>query len=225
MKKIFTLVGLLLLAVPAFAQNEGEGEFFENAEPLYVSVGQWYGDYSFLPYETNIVKLDEGKWSIQNVLYGDFPCTFQLGEKNDKGQWPTTFVDNVMRDKYYTYITNENGSQTGTKLRFNDEDFTVKTVIDVGFYEYYCWVEPSDEPEKGFLHATFYMVCRQAKNYYYPTMEFYFGHEGDMAAVEGIEADNAAPVEYYNLQGVRVANPSNGIFIRCQGNDVKKVVR
>ncbi len=33
-----------------------------------------------------------------------------------------------------------------------------------------------------------------------------------------------APVEYYNLQGIRVINPSNGIFIKKQGNKVTKIV-
>ena len=32
-----------------------------------------------------------------------------------------------------------------------------------------------------------------------------------------------APVEYYNLQGVKVVEPSNGIFIKRQGNKVSKV--
>ncbi|MDE6007444.1 MAG: hypothetical protein K2G67_07820 [Muribaculaceae bacterium] len=36
--------------------------------------------------------------------------------------------------------------------------------------------------------------------------------------------ENAAPV-YYNLQGVRVANPENGIFIVVKGSKVSKVVR
>ena len=44
------------------------------------------------------------------------------------------------------------------------------------------------------------------------------------SGVEGIEAENAdAPVEYYNLQGVKVANPSNGIFIKVQGSKASKV--
>ena len=48
---------------------------------------------------------------------------------------------------------------------------------------------------------------------------------GDVVGVEKIEAegDNAA-VEYYNLQGVKVENPENGIFIKKQGNKVTKVV-
>ena len=44
-------------------------------------------------------------------------------------------------------------------------------------------------------------------------------------AVNEIGVDNAdAPVEYFNLQGVRVNNPANGLYIRRQGNDVKKVL-
>lgn len=42
--------------------------------------------------------------------------------------------------------------------------------------------------------------------------------------VNGLEVDANAPVEYYNLNGVRVANPENGVFIRRQGNKVSKVV-
>ena len=43
------------------------------------------------------------------------------------------------------------------------------------------------------------------------------------SGVGSIEAENAdAPVEYYNLQGVKVANPSNGIFIKVQGTKATK---
>ncbi len=42
--------------------------------------------------------------------------------------------------------------------------------------------------------------------------------------VDNIAVDANAPVEYYNLQGVKVENPSNGIFIKKQGNKTTKVV-
>ena len=45
------------------------------------------------------------------------------------------------------------------------------------------------------------------------------------SGVENFETEDAnAPVEYYNLQGVKVANPSNGIFIKVQGNKASKVL-
>lgn len=42
--------------------------------------------------------------------------------------------------------------------------------------------------------------------------------------VESVEVEDAnAAVEYYNMQGVRVANPENGMYIRRKGNTVTKV--
>ena len=45
-----------------------------------------------------------------------------------------------------------------------------------------------------------------------------------VGAVEDINFDANEPVEYYNLQGVRVANPENGLYIRRQGSKVSKVL-
>lgn len=65
------------------------------------------------------------------------------------------------------------------------------------------------------------------------TLEAYFGAPGvknavyvsglDESGIENITADSNAAAEYYNLQGVRVANPEAGLYIRRQGNTVTKV--
>lgn len=47
----------------------------------------------------------------------------------------------------------------------------------------------------------------------------------DTSGVEGIEIDANAPVEYYNLQGVRVEKPANGLYIMRQGDKVVKVIK
>lgn len=47
----------------------------------------------------------------------------------------------------------------------------------------------------------------------------------ESSGIENVEAaDNDAPVEYYNLQGVRVSDPTPGLYIRRQGNNVSKVI-
>ncbi|MCM1142914.1 MAG: hypothetical protein NC453_30485, partial [Muribaculum sp.] len=46
----------------------------------------------------------------------------------------------------------------------------------------------------------------------------------DAAGIEDVVAEDNAPVEFFNLQGVRVANPENGVFIRRQGATVSKVL-
>lgn len=51
--------------------------------------------------------------------------------------------------------------------------------------------------------------------------------DGSYSGIEPVIDDfdeSDAPVEYYNLQGVRVSNPGAGIFIRRQGNKVSKVL-
>lgn len=44
------------------------------------------------------------------------------------------------------------------------------------------------------------------------------------AAVAEIEADQNAPVEYYNVNGVKVANPDKGVYIVKQGNKITKQI-
>ena len=49
---------------------------------------------------------------------------------------------------------------------------------------------------------------------------------GDIVAPGAAEADPTAPVEYYNLQGIRVTEPAagSGLYIKRQGRAVSKVV-
>lgn len=53
---------------------------------------------------------------------------------------------------------------------------------------------------------------------------FNFGTSGTGVTDVTVEANDAAPV-YYNLNGVRVENPANGIFIEKRGNKAVKVVK
>lgn len=45
----------------------------------------------------------------------------------------------------------------------------------------------------------------------------------NLSGVSDIEADAQAPAQYYNLQGMPVANPENGIYIVRRGNTISKV--
>ena len=44
-----------------------------------------------------------------------------------------------------------------------------------------------------------------------------------LTGVEGVELESDGEVEYYNLQGVKVDNPSNGVYIKVQGKTATKV--
>lgn len=45
-----------------------------------------------------------------------------------------------------------------------------------------------------------------------------------LSGIDDIEADEDAETEYYNLQGIRVTNPTHGIYIMRRGSVVSKVV-
>ena len=48
--------------------------------------------------------------------------------------------------------------------------------------------------------------------------------EAVLTGVAEVAVDANAPVEYYNLQGVKVTTPENGLFIKKQGGIVTKVI-
>ena len=56
-----------------------------------------------------------------------------------------------------------------------------------------------------------------------PVSLYFFSDFASTAAVSSIDFNSDAPAQYFTLDGVRVANPSNGIFIRRQGNSAKVV--
>ncbi|MBD5180887.1 MAG: hypothetical protein HDT01_06270, partial [Bacteroidales bacterium] len=63
----------------------------------------------------------------------------------------------------------------------------------------------------------------------YPTLNWLTAAQIEAAGVEDVIADQIsddanAPVEFYNLQGVRVENPSTGLYIKRQGKTVTKVI-
>lgn len=67
-----------------------------------------------------------------------------------------------------------------------------------------------------------YYVFNKSTQVGFSGFEFTAGGTGGIDDV--IANDENAPVEYFNLQGVRVENPQPGIYVKRQGNKVSKVV-
>ena len=101
-------------------------------------------------------------------------------------------------------------SDTPYYLMFEVQDCPKETVSKYGFFisdvfEGEDGYEPTPDPEDQFvMYITFA-----------PTLE---------AKVDGLEIDENAPVEYYNLQGMKVIEPSNGIYIVKKGSKVYKQI-
>lgn len=78
-------------------------------------------------------------------------------------------------------------------------------------------------------HTDYYVVLPEAlfrlgSSYNAASPEIVLHYTNETGAVEVIEADDAnVPAEYYNLNGVRVDNPTHGIYIKRQGAKATKV--
>lgn len=46
----------------------------------------------------------------------------------------------------------------------------------------------------------------------------------DLDSIDEVTSEENAPVEFYNLQGIKVTNPQHGLYIRRQGKTVSKVL-
>lgn len=104
-------------------------------------------------------------------------------------------------------------TKTGTLTANTPADLQIELCYTLG------WDETSIDDMT--IHASFDVIVNV--NGETKKATFYVDHES--ASVAGINADSNAPVQYFDLQGRSITEPSNGIFIKRQGNKVTKVVR
>lgn len=87
-------------------------------------------------------------------------------------------------------------------------------LVDAGIDSSDEWLKPNVIPATD---------CRGKGNYQGKDVGAYEYHPEVGVNEVAADGNDDAPVEYFNLQGMRVNNPSNGIFIRRQGNKATKV--
>ena len=115
----------------------------------------------------------------------------------------------------------ESVSQIGSQA-FADVDF--ESVISLATYPPYV------ENENAFSNVTYanaYLYVPEEATDYYKTADVWskFSKQGITTGIEAIETDAIdADAEYYNLQGVKIVNPTSGIYIRRQGTKIDKVI-
>lgn len=115
-------------------------------------------------------------------------------------------------NRFTTTLGDTNVNYTMT-IETDEEDGSVYTEIMAPYVA--CGTTLSDGSWQGYT----------ATGYFYDFTVTYLGDltNTGVSKVTKDDDDNA-PVEYYNLQGVKVANPENGIFIKKQGSKATKVV-
>lgn len=112
-------------------------------------------------------------------------------------------------------FTPANGDET---LAGTTDDYHALTIHEPGeFKEFTSPVDCFDVPG-----AKIYSI--EVIDLDTPNPKAQFKYNGVVTGVENVVVSDDASVEYYNLNGIRVSNPENGIFIRRQGNKVSKVI-
>ena len=142
---------------------------------------------------------------------GDGTCSFLLPDfALDLGDGPVTIGD--IKVENVTISENADGSKTYTGSVKGLELLDGEIIADV---------EINGEERDGRLTMSLPVIWEGI------TIDVLFNGDLDVAGVESVGTDNAnAPVEYYNLNGIRIdaSSLTPGIYVVRKGTEVKKVL-
>lgn len=195
----------------------------------------WYGHNGSVRFNENYTfSASEGDASIAGTATGDFKITFnpeslvlnmatdasvEYPEEPIDPEYNAYFENTANWEHVYAYVWNMGGSAVCGS--WPGKEVTEKVTID----------------GKEYYKLTFSTSLTDVKNIIFnngsgtQTGDLPFenggvytsdGYTGQTTGIEGITVDSEAAAEYFNLQGVRVANPSEGLYIVRRGNTVTK---
>lgn len=160
----------------------------------------------------------EGKYTLDNMeLYpvaGENYARFSFHTALNEDQTQCGDIYGSVEDETLELGIAESLNQVKNLTNENANEFKVKTEL--------TWYRQEGEGQTGFGVYRYYNYLIDI-NLFNNTITFKVKREGGITGVESISVeDSVAPVEYFNLQGVRVENPENGLYIVRQGNKVSK---
>lgn len=210
-----------ILANNTFYNNDGALRLYFQLEPVYMFNNFAYSNRACVLSELSIADADrQAVVARNNILYG---AERAVNENMDDPDFNANAASanntlGLCKDATMTALG------VSTTLGTRDEGFVPflpilrenSPLVDAG-------IDNSSEWSDGvnYIPAT---DCRGWGNHNGKDVGAYeFAASGVESIATDMSADDNAPVEYYNLQGMRVNNPENGIFIRRQGNKTVKV--
>ena len=220
MKKIFTLIGGLLLAsgMTVMAQDVTAGESSVKVDIKNAN-----------SYTTSLAKDADGNWVLADFLESGVPFSFRFEKPEAVGDKAAIDITSNVRVEgdYYYLLDSEEKPIEGRIVNYQGKGTEI-ALFNPYIYNTlsYSYVKSFDAEKDGYEYkATFTVkaIDENSKSYtLYLSFCFDDLQNGDSSSVSVVSLENA-PVEYYNLNGQRVAEPSNGIFIRKQGLETGKI--
>lgn len=216
MKKIFTLLAAILV----FAG-------IAKAEPVVqktvLKIQDWFGEPVCTPYVVDL-SYENGVYTIENFADSGVALSFTY----DNETYMSSLCDTNLSpldpegDEYVLIDPNTGNGAEILMKNFMGEDETL-TFYSPTFFKSSFLVF---EDEKGpYIYCDMYALeeADDPDSFYdYWMLDMHFRAVEDDNAV-GFTTSESAPV-YYNLQGVRIDNPSDGMFIKKSGNTTTKVM-
>lgn len=142
---------------------------------------------------------------------GDAPKATEMG------------IEDVTAENQNLYV--EIKSVTVSNYNEETKSFTLTDAKDATLEGYNKFNQQVTVPTDGKAYdVKGFISYYQAKDADAPAIQFYPTEFNEPGSVNGIAIDFNRPAEYYSIDGVRVAQPENGIYIVRQGNVVKKVI-
>lgn len=171
-----------------------------------------YGEATQIPYPIYTEKTAENKFSVLNFCNQGYfePFEFTVNPNDNTVTAPKALFAKDYPMDYYAmdiYLEGPNGGDITGNLAVTNENGEVTTTVNLGTINF-------SSPDVSMLlletTASQFSIPFDLMNY---------------VGVKAIEFDENAPIEYFNLQGMRVANPEKGtIVIARQGNKVAKII-
>lgn len=232
MKKIFTLlltIMALLSSTSVSAQTQDiKIRIYNNTDGVSVT----YKNKS-----TTLTKNEDGTWTIANFVGSGSPLTFSFDVPLDSNSYSKVTIASdqlEVEEGYedYPYLLTTDGDymtcQVTTGTSYGSEKVNLYwTTTDTGTYydvPYpYVAINKNSNYENDYYMYMDLAGYNDDYDYLYLYIYVYF-NKVETSGISDVISSNNAPVEYYNINGIRVENPTNGLYISKQGNEVKKVI-
>lgn len=218
-----TNVWIITGDVKTVYQN-GSNLYVQDVEAPYTGM-LVYGQLGHEYEAGTLLKGIKGKWTnhYSTIEFTATASSFTEGVKGSEPVYTVMDVENVTADNQNLYVEFEKVKVSGYDA--TTKTFTLTDVKDATFQGYNKWDKtitvPADDKEYNVFGFISYY---QAKGEDAPKLQFYPISFVDAAGVEGVAFDKNVPAEYYTIDGVRVAQPENGIYIVRQGDKVYKMI-
>ena len=221
--------------VDPFTTVDAQGKFVENmlyplfnAKNVGTETNPQYESIRNTTASTVEVQSDgEGTYRVLNPLQALYASVEVDGES------PSFDIDTTDPDNCLIAMTSSGlGSQTAGTYAYFSESWYAAEYGDQE--EDYVW-DPSLAITKKVdgdnvtitipYHAITVFATTAQKFYYGSEFPSTLTFKDANAGIKGVAVDNAdAPAVYYNLQGVRIENPTSGVVIRVQGGKATKML-